>query len=108
MITLSKSSPQDIEWLWTVLENRSYISFQIEENSNFSIKNNGEDIATLKLDMSQPNHITFRGIDKVINLLVHFSDTSVLPIGEYDYEIYVKSEIDECFVSENGKIRITE
>lgn len=108
MITLSKSNPEDIEWLWNTFESGTYMNFQIDINSHFIIKDGDSEILKLIFDMTQENYITFKGYPDLVNLVAHFGNILSIPVGEYDYEVYVKSEIDDCLVSESGRLEIVE
>lgn len=108
MITLSKSNPEDFEWPWYIFESGTYANFQIEEGANFTIKDSENEILKLSFDTTQSNHITFKGLPDSVNLIAHFGDISSISPGQYDYEVYVRSEIDDSLVSESGRIEIVE
>lgn len=106
MITLNKLNTEDIEWPWSTFESGTYMNFQIDINSHFIIKDGDREVLKLVFDITQDNYITFKGLPDSVNLLAHFGDISSISPGEYDYEVYVKSEIDDSLVSESGRIEI--
>ena len=108
MKNISKSSPSDIEWFWRIADRDSYVSFRIEEGHHFTLRQNNNEILTLKLDMTKDNHLTFRPSGDDLYLIAHFGNISEFAPGIYDYEVYVKSEHDDSIVSDSGQIQITE
>lgn len=102
MIRVTAGEPSTHEWFWAYSGENGYTYFEILGESGFEVWRGEERVMDFKMDASERNYLTFRGVDGVVRLVLNMQDTSPLGVGEYTYRVHVVSLRDGPTVDESG------